>query len=563
MKKRALSLLLALVVLAATLPAMTATAAARVFHDIPKTQWYAGSVYALAEKGVISGINDTTFPPDRYVSRAEFVKMLAASVVSTSEVNTYKDMNLFSDVPSTQWYAPYVNWAAQNGIANGSNGRFRPNGNVTREEAASFMVRLANAYPEKISLDAKTAQVSFPDEADISNWAVNDVYTCQKAGIVSGTGNGSFSPKGKTSRSQAAVMLCRLLNITPFSGSQIPEPPVQALPFKEPTTFSQSVAGVWATGVQFNPANGYTAKIGIANNKFYTAESASSIVSKNNGYVAVNGAFFNSYGDQNMFGTVINNGRIVRVYNDAAPYKPTFVVDKNGKASIQFMTINQTVTLVKDGADITSFQNVGSNMKVGDADGTRMIYTKEFGATLSGNIVRGIVVDGKGTVTKVYKGSTANVAIPADGFLLMERLTRNGADKLFDECEVGDQLRLSVSYEGSSTQEIATALSCGPTLVKSGKPYGNPSTYAQEGFNDAHVTSGSAARMAIGVKADGTVVIASASCSLSGMSQVMAGLGCQTAMNLDGGASTALYVKGSWLASPGRSLSNMLIFSKK
>ena len=41
--------------------------------------------------------------------------------------------------------------------------------------------------------------------------------------------------------------------------------------------------------------------------------------------------------------------------------------------------------------------------------------------------------------------------------------------------------------------------------------------------------------------------------------QVMQGLGCSDAMNLDAGASQALYYRGKTLISPGRSLTNLLL----
>ena len=69
--------------------------------------------------------------------------------------------------------------------------------------------------------------------------------------------------------------------------------------------------------------------------------------------------------------------------------------------------------------------------------------------------------------------------------------------------------------------------------------------------------------MLIGVKPDGKVVIACASGSQRQMGQIMKNLGCKDAMNLDGGGSTYLNCNGRQMASPGRQLTNMLIFVKK
>ena len=123
-------------------------------------------------------------------------------------------------------------------------------------------------------------------------------------------------------------------------------------------------------------------------------------------------------------------------------------------------------------------------------------------------------------------------------------------------------MELSLSYDNSSVQNIQMAFSHGPTVVKNGAVYGNSSTYAAEGF-DASMASGSAQRMAIGVKADGTVVMASATCDLQGLGRVMQALGCQNAFNLDGGASCALYVSGSARIAPGRNLTHLIIFQAR
>ena len=105
------------------------------------------------------------------------------------------------------------------------------------------------------------------------------------------------------------------------------------------------------------------------------------------------------------------------------------------------------------------------------------------------------------------------------------------------------------------------AFSCGPTVVKNGQAYGNRDTYIAEGFTDSQVISGSAQRMAIGVKKDGRVVIAAVTCDLQALGRVMQALGCETAMNLDGGSSRALYVGGSARITPGRTLTHLIVFT--
>ena len=106
----------------------------------------------------------------------------------------------------------------------------------------------------------------------------------------------------------------------------------------------------------------------------------------------------------------------------------------------------------------------------------------------------------------------------------------------------------------------------GPLLIE---PYslmgysGNyVSTYRAEGFGDAAFTSYNAVRAAIGIQADGSLLILTANTSLPKLSQIMVSLGCVDAINFDGGGSTNLYVDGQWLYGPQERLLNTLLYFK-
>ncbi len=227
MKKRCFAAIFILALVFASLPMASASAAEMpAFRDISQTAWHAGYVYALAENQIVSGTGDAIFSPDRPVTRAEFLRMLAAAVLSPEEIASYQTFTSFRDVPIGQWFTPYTNWGSRAGIAYGyAENCFRPGGFITREEAAAFMVRFGKAYPNKVDLQPKKEPAAFSDDASISGWAADDVYTCQAAGIIAGYKDGSFRPHARTTRGEAAVLLCGLLEIEPLSKSEIPAPP--------------------------------------------------------------------------------------------------------------------------------------------------------------------------------------------------------------------------------------------------------------------------------------------------------------------------------------------------
>ena len=555
MKKKILAFLLLLAMLCGMLPTTALAAEEQIFSDVNNSSWYAGYVYALAREGLVNGITATTFAPQRSLTRAELVKLMVSAVVTEEEMGTVQPEVLFSDVGEKQWYAPYVYWCTERGLLKGyPDGTFKPNAPITRQEVATLVARFAEQF-EKIRITPTLEKKLFTDDTAIGGWAKPSVYLCQTGGVIGGYPNGSFKPQNKMTRAEAVTLFCKLLKINPIPKDELPKPA-----FVAPTYFEKTVASVSVKGIEFDPTKGYTSGVVLADNQLYNTESAASIVARTGAYIAVDGAFFNSYTDLTTFSMLINQGEVLRIDNAHTPYKPVFVVDKNGKASIEFFSIRQNVSLVKGDKTIATFENVGCNFNVSATDGTRMIYTRLFGTTVPGTVARAAIVDENGIVTKVYKQATANVPIPEKGYVIFERVIRGEWPNFFDNCEVGDKLERTITYSGASTQDIVTALSCGPTVVKNGAAYGNTTTYNQEGFTEAKIVSGSSARMAIGVKADGTVVIASTSCTLQKLSQVMLGLGCQTAMNLDGGASCALYVDGKCIIPAGREMNNMLLF---
>lgn len=562
MKKRLFGVLLALSMLISVVVVGSA-AELKSFQDVDNSEWYAVYVYALYQKDVVSGTSSTTFGPKQSLTRAQLVTML--SHYETKEtLETYRTANKFSDVKESAWYAPYVNWAASVGFVAGyKEGTFLPNRPVTRAEAATMIVQYAK-LTEGVSIEKTKEPAAFKDE--IPKWAAPYISDAQQAGLFSGYPDGRFLPDKTMTRGEASAVLCRLYQIEPLSKDQLPKQ--QTAPIE---TIQKSVAGVSVNGVQFDPSKGYKASIVLANNRFYSTESAASMVKRTGAVVASNGAFFNNQGDLTTYSAFVRDGKALRIDNANYPYKCYFVVDSNGKASMQFMKIHQTATLYRDGETVSGavLEDVGCNYKFDQSDGTRMIFTREFGAQVPGTVKVAVVCDANGTVTNVIKSSTGQtVAIPESGFVLCVRQRRDENSEykwetFYDEVKVGDTVKRTMSYEGSAVQDIQMAFCCGPTVVKNGKAYGNNSTYQQEGYTEGKIISGSSQRTCIGVKADGTVVIITATTSMSGLSNIMVQLGCQTAMNLDGGASSALYVNGSARVSPGRALTHMLVFTKE
>ena len=181
---------------------------APAFTDI-HNHWAADNILFAASRGLLSGTSDTTFSPNTGMTRGMFVTALGR--LAGINLDSYKT-GKFTDVKADAYYAPYVNWAAQNGIVEGVTATtFAPDSNINREQMAVIMAN----YAKKLGYDLpKTLQaVTFADNAQISSWAKNAVRAMQQAGILAGKNGNKFDPKGTATRAEVATVLRRFVEI--------------------------------------------------------------------------------------------------------------------------------------------------------------------------------------------------------------------------------------------------------------------------------------------------------------------------------------------------------------
>lgn len=181
---------------------------APAFTDI-HNHWAADNILFAASRGLLSGTSDTTFSPNTGMTRGMFVTALGR--LAGINPDSYKT-GKFTDVKADAYYAPYVNWAAQNDIVEGVTATtFTPDTNINREQMAVIMAN----YAKKLGYDLpKTLQaVTFADNAQISSWAKNAVRAMQQAGILAGKNGNKFDPKGTATRAEVATVLRRFVEI--------------------------------------------------------------------------------------------------------------------------------------------------------------------------------------------------------------------------------------------------------------------------------------------------------------------------------------------------------------
>ena len=127
---------------------------------------------------------------------SDFAKLVSDAVLGRNDKISIE----FDDVNGDDWYLPYVEKAVSNNIIKGSDNKFMPNNNITREDAAVIIYRLVSSR-----LSSKKA--SFSDDYLVSDYAKDAVASLAGHLVINGMGDGNFNPKGTLTRAEAAQLL--------------------------------------------------------------------------------------------------------------------------------------------------------------------------------------------------------------------------------------------------------------------------------------------------------------------------------------------------------------------
>ncbi|WP_052728395.1 amidase family protein [Domibacillus tundrae] len=201
------------------------TTAGAEFSDVGGS--LAKEVTEAKELGLVSGYIDGTFKPKQAVTRGEFARLVVTAYESISDENLSDEMTgKFKDVSSTSTLGPYILKAAEKGwIAGFSDGTFRPNEPVLREQAARILAEAA---------DLATESEPFDDVVDGSTFA-GSIGAVEKVELMYGDTKGNFNPKLHITREQSAATILRLFRY-------LEEEMVAHFEIEEATIFEMSAA---------------------------------------------------------------------------------------------------------------------------------------------------------------------------------------------------------------------------------------------------------------------------------------------------------------------------------
>lgn len=158
--------------------------------------WAEDTIQTLHRDGIVSGMTETRYEPNREITRAEFLSLLMRTGNFSGQYR-----NQIADVSTDAWYADAVAAGLSAGVIDRDN--FRPNEVITRDEMAEMLIRAVESRKGVLSQTGE----SFKDQAQIKNQEA--VGKASGAGLLSGYEDGSFRPENGLTRAEVASVILR------------------------------------------------------------------------------------------------------------------------------------------------------------------------------------------------------------------------------------------------------------------------------------------------------------------------------------------------------------------
>ena len=193
-----------------------ATTTQTSFTDIKGTESFAEAVYALAAKGIVEGRQDGTFGPNESLTRAQMAVFLTRAMgLQESQGQP------FFDIKTTDWFAGAVGALFQKGLIQGTSPiMFSPDQPISRQQAVTLVMRSLQFFLQSdqsstaglglIQQDETQKWLAgFRDRQLIASAHRVSVANAFRLGVLGGSADGWLFPQCNLTRAQMAVMLYR------------------------------------------------------------------------------------------------------------------------------------------------------------------------------------------------------------------------------------------------------------------------------------------------------------------------------------------------------------------
>lgn len=176
----------------------------KFFSDVPDDFWAKPAIVALSSRGVISGLDNNTFQPNKQITRAEFAGMIQKGF----EKAKVKDAIKFTDLKNGYWATTAIEEATQTGFMAGyPGGVFKPDQSIPRVEMLSAIATGINLKPNS---DPVQVLSKYSDGKDMPKWAISKVSSAVEAGLILPNST-QLAPNQIATRADAAFYIYQAL----------------------------------------------------------------------------------------------------------------------------------------------------------------------------------------------------------------------------------------------------------------------------------------------------------------------------------------------------------------
>lgn len=186
-----------------TLGGLPPTRSPLVFTDLDDQHWAKPYIDALTARGVLNGLPDGTFAPDRPLNRAE----LATQIANAFAMPAQNSGKAFGDLAVDYWATEPINQAVMMGFMTGyPESEFRPDEVVSRLQV---LVALATGLSLPETTVSQQQLQQYADWQEIPSWARRQVGAVMQAGIISPSPDeeNRLRPQASATRAEVAALI--------------------------------------------------------------------------------------------------------------------------------------------------------------------------------------------------------------------------------------------------------------------------------------------------------------------------------------------------------------------
>lgn len=171
------------------------------FRDVPASGWYAESVGAAYELGLMQGTGKGEFEPGMTITMAETVALAA-------RIHSIYHTGAAEFAQGSPWYQVYLDYAVENGIFT-AEAATSPKTYAHRDQFAAI---LASALPAEALEPINTVDDGMIPDVPEGAAHYDAIYQLYRAGVLTGSdGKGTFHPDTVIDRSSVAALVTRMV----------------------------------------------------------------------------------------------------------------------------------------------------------------------------------------------------------------------------------------------------------------------------------------------------------------------------------------------------------------